>query len=128
MFSREIENDLIENAEKNNYGIITFSPLSQGVLSEKFINGKQSNPALSRTNLKLPGDEQIKKIQMLNGIASKRNQSLSQMALSWNLRLSVICSVLTAVSSIEQLDNTLKILDSLNFTEDELSKIDDILK
>ena len=133
MFDRWIEHDLKDILMKEGIGTIAFSPLAQGLLSEKYINGI---PADSRYGQRLANkeiknvpftDEQIAKVRKLAQIAQDRGQSLPQMALAWVLKMGNLTSVLVGVSNADQLRDNLKALDKLSFSEDELQAIESIL-
>ncbi|MHB1683481.1 MAG: aldo/keto reductase [Bacilli bacterium] len=128
MLNRWIEDGLIKNAAKHGYGIIAFSPLAQGLLSDRYLNGV---PAESRFGAqgreKVLSESQLAKIRGLNVIAAERGQSLAQMALAWVLRHPQVTSVLTAVSSVDQLRDSLQILNKLAFAPDELERIEQVL-
>jgi len=123
---------LLQVLEENGMGCIPFSPLAQGLLSDRYIAGipEGSRAAKSWGFLKSNEitEEKINKIQKLNDVAKKRNQSLAQMALSWLLKNKRITSVLIGVSSIEQLDNNLGCLTNLDYSSEELTAIENILK
>jgi L-glyceraldehyde 3-phosphate reductase len=123
---------LLDVLEENGVGCIPFSPLAQGMLSDRYISGipEGSRAAKSWGFLKSNEitKEKIDAIQQLNGLAKKRGQSLAQMALSWLLKDKRITTVLVGVSSVEQLDNNLGCLDQLSFSNEELSGIERILK
>lgn len=128
MFNRNIENGLIQSASKHGYGIIAFSPLAQGLLTDKYIGGVPGGSRMAVRGKDEPLSElQLKKVKALNALARERGQSLAQMALAWVLRWKEVTSVLTAVSRMSQLQDTLSVLDRLDFTQDELNKIDEIL-
>ncbi len=131
MFDRWIEDGLLETLEQNGVGCITFSPLAQGMLTDKYLNGipKDSRAAKSLTYLdKDTVNANISKIQSLNAIAQKRGQKLSQMAIAWILRHKQVASVLIGASSANQLKENIKALDNLSFTDEELIMIDKITK
>jgi L-glyceraldehyde 3-phosphate reductase len=128
MLNRWIEEDLLGVLEEEGVGCITFSPLAQGMLTDKYLNSvpegsraAKSNTALSRSQLT---KENLEKIDNLNRIADDRGQSLAQMALAWNLRNSQVTSVLIGASSTGQIEENVKILGKLAFTEEELASID----
>ncbi|MDY7393801.1 L-glyceraldehyde 3-phosphate reductase [Aureibaculum sp. 2210JD6-5] len=131
MFDRWVENGLLETLENNGVGCIAFSPLAQGMLTDKYLNGipKDSRAGKSLTYL---DSEQVQnnlnKIQELNKIAENRGQKLSQMAIAWLLVQQNVTSVLVGASSSEQLKENVKALDELEFSEKELGVIDDVLK
>ena len=128
MLNRWIEDGLIKNAAKHGYGIIAFSPLAQGLLSDRYLKGV---PAESRFGAQgrenVLSESQLVKIRSLNVIAAERGQSLAQMALAWVLRHPEVTSVLTAVSSVDQLRDSLQILNKLAFAPDELERIEQVL-
>ncbi|MBR1715553.1 MAG: aldo/keto reductase [Treponema sp.] len=131
MFDRWSEDDgLLETLEKAGSGSITFSPLAQGLLSDKYLNGIPENSRASR-NFFLKKDsiteEKIEKIRKLNKIAKERGQTLSQMALCWNLRSGGLTSVLIGAHSPQQIEENVKIVDKLAFSSDELDAIEGIL-
>lgn len=131
MFDREIENGLTDVLKKEQIGAIVYSPLAQGLLTSRYLNGidehsraaRSSSPFLHVDNV----EKTIATVKKLNEVAKKRGQSLSQMALAWNLRQETITSVLIGASKVSQLEDNLKALDNLTFSEDELNQIDAIL-
>ena len=129
ILNREIETEILPLVQKNNVGFIGFSPLAQGLLSDKYINGipENSRAALSYGFLQKEQitPKLIKKIKRLNVIAANRGQSLAQMALAWCLRLQEINSVIIGTSSVEQLQNNIDALKNLAFTEEELRMIEE---
>jgi len=132
MFNRWVEDGLLDVLEESGIGCIPFSPLEQGLLTDKYLKGiPVGSRAYKPTGfLKVEDvtDQRISKARRLNEIALKRNQSLAQMAIAWLLKDPRITSVLIGVSSVEQLDDNLKTLNNLSFREDELDKIESILK
>ncbi|SEQ40010.1 L-glyceraldehyde 3-phosphate reductase [Hyunsoonleella jejuensis] len=129
MFDRWIEDGLLDTLEDNGVGCITFSPLAQGMLTDRYLNGipKDSRAAKSLTYLdKETVNSNISKIKSLNIIAQNRDQKLSQMAIAWILRHKQVASVLIGASSADQLKENVKALDNLSFTDDELKLIDNI--
>ena len=131
MINRWIEKDLLKTLNKLGMGCIAFSPLAQGMLSEKYIN---KIPKISRANEdtslspKLLTDSYKEKIINLKKIANKRNQTVSQMALSWVLRHKEVTSALIGARTLKQLDECLDSLNNLNFTKKELKSIDKFAK
>jgi L-glyceraldehyde 3-phosphate reductase len=131
MFDRWIEDDLLPVVERHGMGVMCFSPLAQGLLSDKYLKGI---PEDSRASLgKFLGPRQITekvvgKIGQLNSIAQSRGQSLAQMALAWVLRFQSITSVLIGASRPSQINENVLALDNLKFEADELANIDAILK
>ena len=125
MINRWIEKDLLKTLNKLGMGCIAFSPLAQGMLSEKYIN---KIPKISRANEdsslspKLITKSYKEKIINLKKIADKRNQTISQMALSWVLRHKEVTSALIGARTLKQLDECLDSLNNLNFTKTRIKK------
>nr|WP_183321134.1 L-glyceraldehyde 3-phosphate reductase [Flexivirga oryzae] len=127
MINRWVEEDLLDVLGVNGVGCIAFSPLAQGMLTDKYLKGlPEGSRATQGKSLdpKLLTEDTLKHLRSLNRIAKKRGQSLAQLALAWALRDKRVTSVLVGASSVEQLDNNLGALDNLQFDEDELKKID----
>ena len=131
MFNRWVENGLLDTLEDTGMGCIPFSPLAQGLLTNKYLRGiPEDSRAFKPTGfLKMEDvtDQKISKAGKLNRIAARRNQTLAEMAIAWLLKDSRITSVLIGVSSAAQLEDNLKSLDNLVFTQDELQEIEIIL-
>jgi L-glyceraldehyde 3-phosphate reductase len=131
MFDRWSEPDgLTDTLKSVGAGAITFSPLAQGVLSDKYLNGIPENSRASRNHFLKPESitpEKIAKVKRLNDIASFRGESLTQMALSWNLRGNAVTTVLIGAHSPEQIEDDVRCLQHLDFTADELQAIESIL-
>ena len=130
MFERWVEEDLLGILDDNGVGCIAFSPLAQGMLTNKYIHGvpDDSRAAKAMTYLeKEQVESQLPKIKLLNEIAESRGQKLSQMALSWLLKDDRVTSVLIGASSTHQLTENIEALDYLLFEEDEIRKIEKIL-
>lgn len=131
MFKRGIEKDLLETIQQLGMGCIAFSPLAQGLLTDRYLKGipkgsRASKPhGFLRPHQVTP--EVIEKVQKLNAIAQRRGQSLAQMAIAWILRHGTMTSVLVGVSSTEQLADNLGALTNLNFDEKELADIHAII-
>ncbi len=131
MINRTIEqNGLKDAAVEAGKGIITFSPLSQGMLTDRYLNGIPEDSRI-RTDGRFLKEERlteqvIEGLRKLNEIAASRGQSLAQMALSWILRDDVVTSVLVGASRPEQILDNLKIIDRTPFTQEELDRIDEI--
>lgn len=131
MFERWVENGLLAVLEENGVGCIPFSPLAQGLLTDRYLKGV---PAGSRASKEvfLKGtditEEKLNKIRKLNAVAEKRGQSLAQLALAWLLKDKRITSVLIGASSTSQLDNNVDALNNVQFAKDELSEIETILR
>ena len=127
MLNRWIEPDLLDVLEDEGVGCIVFSPLAQGMLSDKYLDGIPAGSRASRTATLSPDlitEEAVKKIRALNEIASGRGQSLAQMALAWALREPRVTSALAGASSVEQLESNVAALDDLDLTDEELEEID----
>jgi L-glyceraldehyde 3-phosphate reductase len=127
MLNRWIEPDLLDTLEREGAGCIVFSPLAQGMLTDKYLNGIPEGSRASRDGSLSPRmitDQALAKIRGLNEIAQRRDQSLAQLALVWTLRDPRVTSTLVGVSSLEQLDDNLAALDRLDLSEDELAEID----
>ena len=130
MFDRWVENGLLNTLEQQGVGCIAFSPLAQGLLTEKYLKGipKDSRAAKDLTYLNVEDvNSNIEKVQLLAKLANERGQKLSQMAIAWILRQPQVASVLIGASSSNQLKENLKALDNLNFTTDELELINKIV-
>ncbi len=132
MFVRWVEDGLLNVLEENGVGCIAFSPLAQGLLTDRYLKGipEDSRAAKSTGFLKTSEvtEEKIAVIKKLNDVAKDRNQSLAQMALTWLLKDKRVTSVLIGASSVEQLNNNLAALSNTNFSNEELSAIETILK
>jgi len=131
MFERTPEKGLLDVLEKNGVGCIPFSPLAQGMLTDRYLKGIPPDSRAAKEHGFLKTNEittdKLVKIKKLNEVAEKRGQSLSQMAIAWLMRTPVVTSVLIGVSSVEQLDANLGSLDNTSFTEEELQQIEKIL-
>jgi L-glyceraldehyde 3-phosphate reductase len=132
MFNRWVEDGLLDVLEETGIGCIPFSPLEQGLLTDKYLKGIPVDSRAYKPHgfLKIEDvtEQRISKAKRLNEIAAKRNQSLAQMAVAWLLKDPRVTSVLIGVSKVEQLDDNLKTLNNLKFSEEELKKIEFILK
>jgi L-glyceraldehyde 3-phosphate reductase len=131
MFVRWVENGLLDVLEEFGVGCIPFSPLAQGLLTDRYLKGIPEGSRASKAHGFLKSAEithdKLDKIMRLHEIARRRNQSLAQMALSWLLKDKRVTSVLVGVSSVEQLKNNLHCLDNRDFSGDELREIEGIL-
>ncbi len=121
MFNRWVEDGLLDVLEKEGMGSIAFSPLSQGLLTNKYIKGIQKNSRITDANSKFLNKsditkEKLDKIIKLNNIAARRNQSLAQMALAWVLRN--VTSVIIGASVVSQIEENVKALDNLEFSKE----------
>jgi L-glyceraldehyde 3-phosphate reductase len=127
MLNRWIEPDLLDVLGEEGVGCIVFSPLAQGMLTDKYLDGIPEGSRASRDG-SLSSDsineQTVAKVRALNGIAQRRGQSLAQLALAWVLRDERVTSALVGASSVEQLEANVGALDNLDFTEDELEEID----
>jgi L-glyceraldehyde 3-phosphate reductase len=107
-------------------GCIAFSPLAQGLLTERYLGGVPEGSRASgggSMNPEMLNDDNMARVRALNAIAERRGQKLSQLALAWVLRDPRVTSALIGVSSIEQLEDNVKVLENLEFTKDELDEI-----
>ena len=130
IFDRTIErNGLKETAVRLGKGIIAFSPLAQGMLTDRYLNGIPKDSRVNTDGRFLHADqfseERLNSIRSLNAIAAERGESLAQMALKWILRDGIVTSVLIGASRPQQILENLKVLDSASFSEEELKKIDE---
>ena len=134
MFERWVEDGLLDVLEANGVGCIPFSPLAQGVLTNKYLKGipEDSRAASHRGNGAIEegqiSESTINKVRQLNEIALSRGQELAQMALSWILKDKRITSVLIGASKPAQVTNSIRCLENINFTNEELNRINEILK
>ena len=134
MFDRWVEGGLLDVLEKNGVGCIPFSPLAQGLLTNKYLKGVpgDSRAASHRGNGAIDEDQvsesKISKIRQLNVLAEERGQNLAQMALAWILKDQRISSVLIGASKPEQVLDSIRCLENYSFSNDELTKINNILK
>jgi len=127
MLNRWIEPELLDVLGDEGVGCIVFSPLAQGMLTDKYLHGIPEGSRASRTATLSPDlitDEALEKIRALNEIASARGQSLAQMALAWTLRDPRITSALAGASNVEQLEANVAALERVDFTDEELAEID----
>jgi len=131
MIDRWIENGLIKALESLGMGAIVFSPLSQGLLSNRYLKGIEKDSRAAKPSGYLKSEtvteEMIAKMQDLNKIAHNRGQSLAQMAIAWVLRVGAVSSALIGVSKLEQLKQNIASIELLHFSEDEYNAIDKIL-
>jgi len=127
MFNRWIEDRLLDVLAAQGVGCIAFSPLAQGILTDRYLHGvPEGSRASKATSLSadMLSEENLKKVRGLATIAEARGQKLSQMAIAWALRDARVTSVVLGASSVRQLDENLGALDNLSFTRDELDRID----
>jgi L-glyceraldehyde 3-phosphate reductase len=132
MFERWAEGGLLEVLEKDGVGCIPFSPLAQGLLTNKYLHGIPADSRAAKPTGFLQEsqvtEERINQVKRLNDIALQRGQTLAQMALAWLLKDNRVTSVLIGASRAEQLADSLKCLDNIVFSKEELAKIEEILK
>jgi L-glyceraldehyde 3-phosphate reductase len=127
MLNRWIEGGLLDVLDHEGIGCIVFSPLAQGMLTDKYLHGIPDGSRASRNASLSPDlltDETLAKIRALNEIAARRGQSLAQTALAWTLRDPRVTSTLIGASSVEQLEDNVAALERLDFSPDELEEID----
>ena len=131
MFNRWIEDGLLKVLEEEGIGCIPFSPLAQGLLTDKYLSGIPDGSRASKPHgfLKPANitEDKLVKVKKLNDMAQARNQSLAQMALAWVLRFNTVTSVLIGASRVAQIDDAIGTLKNLSFTNDELQVIENIL-
>ena len=131
MFNRWVENGLLDVLDKEGIGSIAFSPLAQGQLTDRYLNGIPAGARATKTErvwLTVNDVEQnIEKVRQLNALAQQRGQKLSQMAIAWVLRKPQVTSALIGASSVTQLEENLASLANLAFSPEELSAIEKIL-
>lgn len=132
MMDRWVEDGLLDVLGEEGIGCIPFSPLAQGLLTDKYIDGIPEDSRMAgrsvflRTNART--DELVSKVKRLNAIAADRGQTLAQMALAWLLKDERITSVLIGVSKISQIDDSLAAAGSKKFSQEELEKIEQVLR
>lgn len=132
IFDRTIEkNGLKQAAVEEKKGIIAFSPLAQGMLTDRYLHGIPKDSRMLTDGRFLKKEQltetKLQQIQALNAIAEQRGESLAQMALKWVLKDDVVTSVLIGASKPEQILDNIKVIDSADFSEEELQKIDEIV-
>ncbi|PZD94708.1 L-glyceraldehyde 3-phosphate reductase [Paenibacillus sambharensis] len=132
MFNRWIEDGLQDVLADNGVGSIVFSPLAQGLLSNKYLNGIPEDSRAARPSVFLQESqitpELVEKLRKLNDIASNRGQSLAQLALAWVLRGGRVTSALIGASRVSQIEDSVAALNNLEFSTEELNAIEEILK
>ena len=126
MINRWIEDELLDVCGEEGVGVIVFSPLAQGILTDRYLDGIPEDSRLRMGEFVTEDVVQgtLDRVRALNEIAAARGQSLAQMAIAWTRRDPRVTSSLVGASSVEQLDNTLGALDNLDFSDDELAAID----
>jgi L-glyceraldehyde 3-phosphate reductase len=132
MFYRDIENGLLDVLRSEGIGCAVFSPLQQGVLTGKYLNGIPEDSRAGRPEgfLKPENitDDMLKKVRDLSAIAETRGQTMAQMAVSWVLRRPEVTTAIIGARKIAHIDDALKAIKNTTFSQDELEKIDQILE
>jgi len=131
MLDRWVEDDLLATLDENGVGAIAFSPLKQGILTDKYLKGFPKDSRVVKDGRYLKVDQvasELERIKQLNAIALERGQTLAQMAISWLLKDDRITSVLVGASRSSQLLDSLKALNNIRFEKETLEKIEMILK
>jgi L-glyceraldehyde 3-phosphate reductase len=133
LLERKLESDLLPAAQKHGFGIIVFSPLASGLLTDKYLDGIPEGSRADHNTVAGPrlrgaiGREgMVQRLRALNEIARSRGQSLAQMALAWVLRLPEVTSALIGASRVEQVEQNVGALNNLKFSAEELQKIDQL--
>ena len=127
LLNRWIEQGLLDVLEREGVGAIVFSPLAQGLLTDKYLEGVQEDSRVRRGNYfsaELISEENLARVRALNEIAGRRGQTLAQLAISWALRDERVTSALLGASSVQQLEQNVAALQKLDFDADELAEID----
>jgi len=131
MFGRWIEDGLTTVLEEEGVGCIPFSPLAQGLLTDRYLGGIPADSRASKGGFLKPKDvteEKIARVRLLSEIAQARGQTMAQLALAWVLRLPQVTSALIGASKTAQVDDAVGALKNLNFSAEELAKIDEIIR
>ncbi|WP_260205865.1 L-glyceraldehyde 3-phosphate reductase [Elizabethkingia anophelis] len=132
MFVRWTEEGLLDVLEDNGVGCIAFSPLAQGLLTDRYLKGIPENSRAAKSHGFLQKnditEEKLQQITALNNLAQEREQTLAQMAIAWLLKDKRVTSVLVGASSVEQLQQNLESINNLDFSQNELQQIEEILK
>jgi L-glyceraldehyde 3-phosphate reductase len=127
MLNRWIEDDLLDVLEQHGVGCIVFSPLAQGMLTARYLDGIPTDSRAARNDSLSPDwltEENLEHIRALNDIAARRGQTLAQMAIAWTLRDPRVTSSLIGASSVQQLEDSVGAVHNLTFTDEELAEID----
>jgi L-glyceraldehyde 3-phosphate reductase len=128
MLNRWIERGLLDVLGEHGVGCIAFSPLAQGMLTDRYLDGIPDDSRAAQGKSLEPGwltDESVAHIRALHEIAAERGQSLAQMAIAWTLRDARVTSALVGASSVAQLEDSLAAVENLGFDDDELRRIDE---
>jgi L-glyceraldehyde 3-phosphate reductase len=132
MLTRGPETGLLDVLEEEGIGSIAFSPLHKGILTDRYLNGIAPDSRAAGPSVFLRPEElteqTLGKVRLLNELAAERGQKLSQMALAWVLRGGRVTSALIGASKVGQIEDAVGALRQLDFTSEELARIDDILK
>ncbi len=124
MFNRWIEDELLDVLGREGIGAIVFSPLAQGLLTDKYLDGLPDVKRRESFSSEMLSDENLERVRALNEIATRRGQTLAELAIAWVLRDERVTSALLGASSVEQLEQNVAALDHLGFDSDELEEID----
>lgn len=127
MLNREPEESILSDAKESGVGFTAFSPLAQGLLTARYLNGIPADSRMAKEHFlksSMLTPELLAKIRALDCIARRRGQTLAQMALAWCLKDDRVTSVLVGASSVKQLDDDFRALDNITFTDEELREID----
>ena len=127
MFNRWIEEELLDVLGDEGVGCIVFSPLAQGLLTDRYLGGVPPDSRVATGGAMSQGmlsEENLTKVRALDSIAKRRGQALAQMALAWTLRDARVTSTLIGASSVEQLEENVAALENLSFSDEELAEID----
>jgi L-glyceraldehyde 3-phosphate reductase len=131
MFDRWVEDGLLELLTEEGIGCIVFSPLEQGLLTNRYLKGIPDDSRAAKVNTALDPEDihesQIAKVQKLSELAQKRGQTMAQMAIAWVLRQPAVTSALVGASRVAQIEDSVETLKKLEFSTDELSEIEQIL-
>ena len=132
MFNRWVEDGLLDVLEKNGVGSVVFSPLFQGLLTDKYLQGIPEGSRAAKSHGFLQAsqitEDKIKKVRALNEVARSRGQKMSQLALSWVLRDDRVTSVIIGASKVSQIEDAVEMVDQPELTSEELEKIESILR
>jgi L-glyceraldehyde 3-phosphate reductase len=131
MFNRWVEDGLLDVLDAEGAGAIAYSPLAQGLLTDRYLDGIPDDSRVRTSHFLKESDltpQRLATIRALNSLAAGRGQSLAQLALAWTLRDPRMTSVVIGASSVRQLENNLGALSTMDFSAAELSEIDEILK
>ena len=132
LFNREPEaQGILRQAQENGTGFIAFSPLAQGLLTNRYLNGIPEDSRIARGGFlkkEQLNDQVLNKIKALNEVAGSRGQTLAEMALAWILKDDLVTSVIIGASSVSQLADNLKATENCKFSPDELQRIGSILQ